>query len=267
MPGVPAEAVPSSSSYNSGFTTHQSMLPPPPMQVYHPDSVSSAQVPLPPPPQSSSQHLDKLDNPHLRSPIRTTHLTNAVSPRLSLRSRTPIPLASRHRVLAPETTTATTVADSSTSPVTSAAGGGGMTGNNSNNNTSSSSIIAFNRGARSPGIVRPGAPAPKDILPLSLASITSHSRYAVAEPQPKNCLAQMLRPGERLRTVSLNPRGPAVLLSALLLWITRMFDILRAPLLPVMAATVVAVVAVAGVVIQEVQGARRQLDGRLSPVL
>jgi hypothetical protein len=55
-----------------------------------------------------------------------------------------------------------------------------------------------------------GSSPPKGTsFPLSIASITSP--YSAHEPQPKNCLAQTLQPGERLRTLFANLKGLAAI--------------------------------------------------------
>ncbi|KAF8633196.1 hypothetical protein AX15_001466 [Amanita polypyramis BW_CC] len=173
LPGISGaqEAV---RSYHPNYLTHRSAQAP--TQAYHttPLPSSSPQASQPPP----TQRHDRIDSPHLRSPI-DPHLTSAVSSPLNLRSRSPTSSSMRHRITdASDTTTAT---------------------------TSSGSSSHVNNTGRS---ARPLTPAPKGSLPPSLASITSP--YIVPEPQSKNYCAQMLMPGDHLRTLSANLNGPAV---------------------------------------------------------
>ncbi|PFH53252.1 hypothetical protein AMATHDRAFT_1325 [Amanita thiersii Skay4041] len=134
-------------------------------------------------PQAPPQRIVKVDEQQqrVRSPIRSQHASD-VSPQLPFRTRSPMTLSTRHRVAA-------------------------------DTNTASASS------SRSPVIPIPGAtPKSSSSLPPSLASITSH--YSVSDLQSKNCLAQMLTPGEHLRTVFPNtvkhPKDLAVFLTQLI---------------------------------------------------
>ena len=178
LPAIPGPSTPDAvSAYHAGYLSHQSI--PPPIQSYHSGSVPSSPQPLQPPP---IQRTVKAESPHLRSPI--AHVTGAISPQLHLRSRSPLLSSLRHRVTdAAFDNTATTTAR----------------GSNPGN-------IDMGRSTRTLSTTSPTA---KSALPPSLASITSP--YIVPEPQPKNFLAQMLKPGERLRTITVSPNDLAVI--------------------------------------------------------
>ncbi|KAF8344522.1 hypothetical protein F5887DRAFT_263283 [Amanita rubescens] len=179
LPAIPGPTVPDAvQPYHSGYLPHQSI--PPPIQSYHSGSMSSSPQALQPP---TIQRSVKAENPHLRSPI-SAHVTGAVSPPY-LRSRSPLPSSLRHRV----------------------------TDSAFDNTTATTATSGHNRGSidagRSTRTLPTTSPTVKNPLPPSLASITSP--YIIPEPQPKNCHAQMLKPGERLRNITVSLKDLAVI--------------------------------------------------------